>query len=41
MGYDGSKIIRAVLSPFVANDYSPLGAGSEDSDGLGGIYPRY
>ena len=41
MSYDGSKIIRAVMSPFVANDYSPLGAGSEDSDGLGGVYPRY
>ena len=41
MSYDGSKIIRAVLSPFVANDYNPLGAGSEDSDGLGGVYPRY
>ena len=41
MSYDGSKIIRAVMSPFVANDYNPLGAGSEDSDGLGGIYPRY
>ena len=23
MGYDGSKIIRAVMSPFVANDYAP------------------
>ena len=41
MSYDGAKIIRAVLSPFVANDYNPLGAGSEASDGLGGTYPRY
>jgi hypothetical protein len=24
MGYDGSKIIRAVMSPFVANDYDPI-----------------
>ena len=28
MGYDGSKIIRAVLSPFVANDYDPSNLGT-------------
>ena len=43
MSYDGSKIIRAVMSPFVANDYDPssmLGSlGSADIGG-GGIYPR-
>ena len=27
MGYDGSKIIRAVMSPFVANDYDPSRVG--------------
>ena len=27
MGYDGSKIIRAVMSPFVANDYDPSQCG--------------
>ena len=45
MSYDGSKIIRAVMSPFVANDYNPsnmLGSiGSADNQGLGGTYPRY
>ena len=45
MSYDGSKIIRAVMSPFVANDYNPsnmLGTlGSADNQGLGGTYPRY
>ena len=42
MGYDGAKIIRAVMSPFVANDYNPLGAGgSTSNDGVGGFYPRY
>ena len=28
MGYDGSKIIRAVMSPFVANDYDPSNVGT-------------
>ena len=28
MGYDGSKIIRAVMSPFVANDYNPSNLGT-------------
>ena len=45
MSYDGSKLIRAVMSPFVANDYNPsnmLGSiGSADNQGLGGTYPRY
>ena len=44
MSYDGSKIIRAVMSPFVANDYNPtnqLGsAGTASNQGLGGIFPR-
>ena len=44
MSYDGSKIIRAVMSPFVSNDYDPtnqLGSiGSADNLGLGGTYPR-
>jgi len=33
MSYDGAKIIRAVMSPFAANDYNPsrLGAQSFDS----------
>ena len=42
MSYDGSKIIRAVMSPFVANDYDPsmLGSiGSADNIGLGSTYP--
>ena len=29
MGYDGSKIIRAVMSPFVANDYDPSKIGTD------------
>ena len=45
MSYDGAKIIRAVMSPFVANDYDPtnmLGStGYAGNMGLGGIYPRY
>ena len=45
MSYDGAKIIRAVMSPFVANDYDPsnmLGSlGTASNQGLGGIYPRY
>ena len=44
MSYDGSKIIRAVMSPFVANDYNPSNMfgsiGSADNQGLGGTYPR-
>ena len=28
MSYDGSKIIRAVMSPFVANDYDPSNLGT-------------
>ena len=28
MGYDGAKIIRAVMSPFVANDYDPSNVGT-------------
>ena len=44
MGYDGSKIIRAVMSPFVANDYDPssmLGSlGAVDNQGLHRKYPR-
>lgn len=28
MSYDGSKIIRAVMSPFVANNYDPSNLGS-------------
>ena len=44
MSYDSAQIIRAVMSPFVANDYDPsnLGStGSADTQGLGGVYPRY
>ena len=45
MSYDGSKIIRAVLSPFVANDFNPSMMGGSigvaDTQGLGGTYPRY
>jgi len=44
MSYDSAKIIRAVMSPFVANDYNPRGMGgglgSYDNEGLGGTYPR-
>ena len=44
MSYDGSKIIRAVMSPFVSNNYDPsnmLGSmGEADNMGLGGIFPR-
>ena len=28
MSYDGSKIIRAVMSPFVANNYDPVNLGT-------------
>lgn len=44
MSYDGKKIIRAVMSPFVSNDYDPtnqLGSiGSADNLGFGSTYPR-
>ena len=44
VSYEGSKVIRAVLSPFAANNYDPsnqlgsLGAGSQAQ---GGNYPKY
>ena len=44
VSYEGSKVIRAVLSPFVSNNYDPsnqlgsLGAGSQAQ---GGNYPKY
>ena len=44
VSYEGSKVIRAVLSPFVSNNYDPsiqlgsLGAGSQAQ---GGNYPTY
>jgi hypothetical protein len=45
MSYDGAKIIRAVMSPFVSNDYDPRnmfgGIGLASNEGLGGTYPRY
>lgn len=44
MSYEGKKIIRAVLSPFVSNDYNPtnmLGSLGEAGTAEGGIFPRY
>ena len=44
MSYEGKKIIRAVLSPFVSNDYDPtnmLGSIGEAGTAEGGIFPRY
>tara|TARA_R100001143_G_C3343749_1_gene125634 strand:- start:488 stop:997 length:510 start_codon:yes stop_codon:yes gene_type:complete len=44
VSYEGSKVIRAVLSPFASNNYDPsnqlgsLGAGSQAQ---GGNYPTY
>ena len=44
LSYDGSKIIRAVMSPFVANDYDPSnmlgGLGVANNLGLGSTYPK-
>jgi len=43
MSYEGSKVIRAVLSPFVSNDYDPsnqLGPLGGASQAQGGVYPR-
>ena len=44
VSYEGSKVIRAVLSPFVSNNYDPsnqLGSLGGSSQAQGGVYPRY
>ena len=44
MSYEGSKVIRAVLSPFTSNDFDPsnsLGSPGMGDQAQGGNYPRY
>jgi hypothetical protein len=43
MSYEGAKVVKAVLSPFVSNDYNPsnmLGSLGGSSQAQGGNYPR-
>ena len=44
MSYEGAKLLSAVLSPFVANDYDPstqLGTLGAAGQAQGGNYPRF
>jgi hypothetical protein len=44
VSYEGSKVIRAVLSPFASNNFDPsnqLGSLGGSSQAQGGNYPRY